>query len=154
MIKIRSYIMKSVMDAIPTGKYIINTDSTMGRLVKKMLDKHHVGHEAFDDAVHVVMMDKDDNELDQIIIEQIESLYRQNRKPVKILMGAVDYREFQCWIHEVHGHWESRVGRMYEDRSQPDGYRREIYIMGLPVTIVPTMDGILVLDEEMMTTTF
>ena len=150
MIKVRSYVINSIRDAVPSGKYIINTDSTMGRLVKKMLDKHHVGHEAFDDAIHVVRIDKEDKEIDEIIIQQIDSLHRQDRNPVKILMGAVNYRDFECWMHEVHGRWESMVGRMCEDISQPDGYRRDVFIMGLPVTIVPTMDGILVLDKEMM----
>lgn len=150
MVRIKNFIRREKLNAVPTDMYVIDKHSTMGRLVKKMLDKGHVGHRHFDSLVYIDNLESEEQELDKTIMAQVRGLQREGRKPIKVLIGGRTYRDFISYTYETHGFWECRQGVITRDLTQPDGYHRSIEVLGLPATIVPTMDGVLVLDSIMM----
>lgn len=150
MIKINNHLRVTEPNKIPTDLYMVDKDSTMGRLIRKMLDKGEYGHQHFEGLTYIERLQVEEQRLDVMILDQVRELERWNRVPRKVLVGGRTFEEFHSFIYETHAMWECKVGQVIKDRTAPEGYRREIWIMGLPVTIVPTMDGVLVLDDLML----
>jgi hypothetical protein len=153
MITIGAYYREVHLAYEPTGLYIIDDTSTMGRLIKRMLEKGHFGqpsygHEYHRDVSYIRSIEVDNPKIDQGVIRQIQDLHRQGRSPRKILIGAQEIREFESWVYETMGYWQACVGF---NRPGLRPYESPVYKMwGLPVTVVPTMSGVLVLDDVML----
>jgi hypothetical protein len=150
MIKIRNFIRLERKSEIPTDLYVINKHSTMGRLVKKMFKKGHIGHQHFVTEAYIDNLESEDQELDRLILEQIEAMQREYKEPVKVLVGGRTFKDFRHLVYNTHGLWQAQVGYAIRNPVQPNRCYQHIKLMGLPATIVPTMDGVLVLDQEMI----
>lgn len=112
--------------------------------------KGQYGHQHFEGLTYIERLQVEEQRLDAMILTQMRELESQNRTPRKVLVGGRTFEEFQSFVYETQAIWTYLIGRYIEDYSVPGRGRQVLRILGLPVTIVPTMDGILVLDDLML----
>lgn len=145
-IEIKVHTCKMSTRDVATDAWVIDESSTMGRMIVGMLNKGHYGHRHFNTEVHLGHISINEGRIDRAIMDQMDLLLRQGKHPVKVLIGTRGVHELERLNHTAPGHWNERVS--YRD---PHSGERTIY--GLPVTIVPWMEGILVCDGEMLEVT-
>lgn len=150
MIKIHAQRRYTREQPFAPEQYTLDTRSTMGRLIKSLLDKGHYGREVFQEVDYFHPQVLDNKRLDELIYQQVWGLKKENREPLKILVGASTFDEFQRSSHYIQGSWSCRATQYLQDNTSPQGGRYHTWIIGLPVTIVPEMDGVLVLDSFML----
>lgn len=150
MIKIDCHAISRKSAAFYPQQYSLDTSTTMGRLIKHMLDRGHYGQEVLDSVVYIDRRQFDSHELDKQIHMQIEQLLREGREPVKALVGGMNYHEFERYAHQAPGFWTCKTAMPVRDPRDPSGYRLDIRLWGLPITIIPGMEGVIVLDRQML----
>ena len=151
MIHIKTYSCKRSLRDVATEAYVVDKTSTMGRLVKKMLDKGHCGHRHFNSEIYLEDIHSDESDLDNNIISQISLLLEQSKKPVKIIIGARTLRDYEHLIHSTHGYWQRELRFQPYRQDGPPGYREPaLTIHGYPCTIVPWLEGAIVMDKDML----
>ena len=150
MIEIYAQMRTTHRQAYDPEQYTLDTRSTMGRLIKRMLDKGHYGHQVFGTVDFFDRQVLENKRLDELIYQQVRELERENREPLKILVGAQMLDGFQREVYHAQGYWACRTTQVVQDPIAPRGWRYDTRIMGLPVTIVPEMEGVLVLDRYML----
>lgn len=150
MIKIHAKMRYTREQPFAPEQYTLDTHSTMGRLIKSLLDKGHYGREVFQEVDYFHPQVLDNKRLDELIYQQVRELKREGREPLKILVGAQMFDDFQREAFHTPGYWTCKITQHVIDPSSPQGWRYDTRIMGLPITIIPEMEGVLVLDSFLL----
>jgi len=150
MIEIHAQMRYTREQPFAPERYTLDTRSIIGRLIKYMLDKGRYGREVLQEVDYFQSQVLENKRLDELIYQQVQGLKKENREPLKILVGASTFDEFRRSSYHTQGYWTCQVTQAVRDPAASRGWRYDTRIMGLPVTIIPEMEGVLVLDHYML----
>lgn len=150
--RIEVYKMSQTTLQIPSGQEL-NAHGRLAwlqRMLWHWLEKMGALNQAYRESVEVIRLPLTADEILDRIVEQYEGLFEVDRIPKEVLIGSSTLADLlSC---DQLRHFPERFGfdadveYTLDKRRDPTAPRRR-RIYNLPITVVPQMDGVLVLDR-------